>query len=89
VQGRLQSVTALALLVCVLAIFVFPLTDLPGTALRSTQKARLLALRLAAAASMTGQPGAAPSAEAPALVEEAAPSPLGQALLALTCARLC
>lgn len=79
---------ALGVLVCVLAVFVFPLTDLPGTALRSVQKARLLALHLAAAASVPTLPSAV-LVTGPAPAGEATPLRVGAELLALTCARLC
>lgn len=88
VRHDFQFVLALAALLCVLAVFVFPLTDLPGTALRSVQNARLLALRLAAAASL-------PALSAPALatyawvLSDRIPFHSGPELLALTCARLC
>jgi hypothetical protein len=88
VRHGAQFVLALAALVCVLTVFVFPLTDLPGTALRSVQNARLLALRLAAAASL-------PALSTPAqatyawLPSDRVPLHPGPELLALTCARLC
>lgn len=79
---------AVVALLCVLVIFVSPLVDLPYTALRSLREARLLPLRLAAAATTPSPLLLAPCPYVP-VPREDPPLSTGVELLDVTCSRLC